>query len=82
MCMYFSDIMAAIEWYAEAKELKDSAVFFCSLLAKNQHQAKEDMRSYSFEGDQLVVDSRSLLVTTAATMHCRESCDVGKGVQF
>ena len=86
MCMYFSDIMAAIEWYAEAKELKDSAVFFCSLLAKNQHQAKEDMRSNSFEGDQLVVDRsqrecRSLLVTTAATMHCRDSCDVGKGVQ-
>ncbi|CAE7748933.1 SPY [Symbiodinium sp. CCMP2592] len=73
--MYLADVMASIEWFAEATGMKDSAVFFWWLLAKNPQQVEADRRSNQFEGGHLVVDKsqrecRSLLVTSGAMVHC------------
>lgn len=55
--MFFYDIMASVEWLAEALRLHDSDVFFFNLLAYNQHQAGEEIRANSYDKDnKLVVD--------------------------
>eukprot|EP00435_Cladocopium_sp_Y103_P063560 s207_g25.t1 len=55
--MFFADIMASVEWLAEALRLNDSDVFFFKLLAYNQHRAGEDIRATSYDQDwNLVVD--------------------------
>ena len=77
-CMYFSDIMGSIEWFAEAMGLKDSAVFFWGMLAKNPYHRDEEKKSNHFEGDQLVVDKsqrecRSLLLATGAEIRSNSS---------
>ena len=73
--MYLADVMACIEWFAEATGMKDSAVFFWWLLAKNPQQVEADRRSNQFERGHLVVDKsqrecRCLLVTSGAMVHC------------
>ncbi|CAE7254436.1 unnamed protein product [Symbiodinium natans] len=69
--MYFADVMSSIEWFAEAMKLKDSIIFFFSLLAFNQEPEvlSSDMRRcYFVEGqlslDQAQLECQGVLLTT------------------
>ena len=78
LCMYFADIMASVEWFAEAMLLKDSAVFWWSLLARSGHHPEDDRKNNNFEDDRLIVDKsqrecRSLLLTTGVYIHCKDA---------
>ncbi|CAJ1370192.1 unnamed protein product [Effrenium voratum] len=72
--MFFADIMACVEWLAEALRLKDSDVFYFNLLGYNQHCVGEEIRANSYDQDNnLAVDKAQsgchsfLLASSAAT---------------
>ena len=70
--MLFAEIMASVEWLAEALSLKDCEVFFFSLLAYNQHRARQEIYANSHHhGNTLVVDKaqsgcHSFLITASS----------------
>jgi len=46
--MKILDVFHAIEWFAEAMQLQDSAAFFWDLLAYNQHEIGNEIRNTKF----------------------------------
>lgn len=52
----YADVMSSIEWFAEACNLKDSAVLWFNLLSYNQHDPTKDLIASRYEGDKLIMD--------------------------
>lgn len=70
--MRFAEVIATIEWFAEALQLPDSSAFYWNLLAYNQHDAGASLLAncYDDSGQKLVLDNsqiecHSLLVTAS-----------------
>ena len=67
----FSDIMASVEWLAEAMKLKDTEVLFFYLLGRNKHESPEQIRANECDKDQnLIIDRaqsqcHSFLITSS-----------------